>query len=195
MKNNVNNHKKAIIFFCILGIIIISCDEEKEHVFIFDEKIFKSEWENWNNHGIENYSFTFISGKKSIIDLFNSRSLSVPPLKPFIEEWKIIVKNGIMDSFEYTYYALLYEENNFIGFYSQDSSYIKPPLFSTISDMYQYTSISVDNLRQWKVDMNVDIKYALDFNYITFFNVYRLLYDTDGNGITTYAVSDFIILE
>ena len=194
---------KNIIFLyilCFLGIIVTSCneekEEEKEHVFIFDEKTFKSEWEKWNNHEIKNYSFTLISGKKNTIDLFNSRSTSAPPpLEPFIEEWKIVVKNSKMNSLEYTYYAELYEGNNFIGFYPKYSDQVNTPLYTTISDIYQHTSISIDSLRTWKLDMNVIINYDQDFNYITFFHVYRLLYDRDGNGIKTFVVSDFKILE
>ena len=99
-----------------------------------------------------------------------------------------------MDSFEYTYYNLLFEENNFIGFFPSNSGYIKNPLVTTISDIYQRTSISIANLRQWKVDMEVNNKYDPSFNYITFHHWYRLLYDRYDDGYT-FVVSDFEILE
>jgi hypothetical protein len=182
--NNLNDQKKFTI------------------EYNFDEETFLSEWNSWNNQNMQNYSFTLLDGMRgkvdyllengivSEIDLSHTRSISGPPPPDFIEEWKIIVKDGIMDSFEYTYLSpIIAEHNSFIGYGPSNPGSIKPPRYMSISDMYQKLSQST----------LFNIGYDLDFHYIKFLHYISWMCgpECEGycNGNTTSIVSDFIILE
>jgi len=180
-------------FFSLFGIIITGCrNDENNNSFYLDEEKFFSEWNSWNNLNIKNYSFTISNGMKRIIDLYNSRSISAPPPQDFIEEWKIIVKNEKMDSFEYTYLTPIFEEYSIIGFNPSNSGYIVNPHFTSISDMYQ--KLSPEGFYS-QLNVKLNVRYDQNYHFIAQFHLCSAGCEGYCNGNTTYIVSDFKILE
>jgi len=150
---------KNIIFAVVLifggATVFSTCHLFREKGFIFDEETFVSNWNEWKNKDIQNYSFTmtgdlpYWSGE---LEMYNY-------------EVNIVVKNGIMDSFEY------------IGDvpYERDGETVIEPQFSSISDMYQRISDSATEVKDWEefsdgeiISAKFEIKYDSQFNYITF---------------------------
>jgi hypothetical protein len=89
--------KKLLMFGMVFSVIFITfsaCDDQIKD-FHFDEKTFMSNWNAWNNKNIKNYSFT-------LFESWGNNARGVPDYASY--EWKIVVKDGVMDSFEHFFY-------------------------------------------------------------------------------------------
>jgi len=142
--------------------------------FYFDEEKFISEWDIWKSQDIKNYSFTL---KKPPYFVFNTAA--------------IIVKNGVMDSFEYIDET---QKNGVIP---------EPPEYTSISDMYQKI---YDDIKRWErtiptwingcvISIRCEIEYDKKFHYITRYDPTWEM-DSDCVGILDIhevTVSDFTI--
>jgi hypothetical protein len=151
---------KKTVFYKLLAIFIIigfiGCELDKPNSnFIFNEEAFMSNWKIWNDQNIKNYSFTLIKGNW----WSNSREIEMP----YILEFEIIVRNGIMES-----YVLNGVDEPY------DNEWLPSPSFSSISDMYEKTYENIKTLKKWYED-NPDnyslrefiIEYNNELNYIT----------------------------
>jgi len=156
---------KRNIFVAILvfvGIFLFSaCNlPETEEGFYFDEKTFNSEWNKWKNNNIKNYSFT-LTGKLPY--WYFSRAIPMYDYKV-----NIVVKNGVMDSFEYI---------GDVPYGEYDGETILKPEYTSISDMYQKISDSAKEEKEWWnnytgggiISTEYEIRYDKQLNYITFF--------------------------
>jgi len=191
----------------IFFLILCSCSSEKEEkektpAFYFDEQKFKSEWDIWKSQDVKNYSFTlkgeldFTLFPKSIAKSHDGL-IEYWPMYPY--EVKIVVKNGIMDSFEY------------IGVNPPDAPEISlipnpdvRPKYTSISDMYQKM---YDRIKDWERDFSrfaeyclayfkYEIEYDQEFHYITRYNpdwgiIPGCIFETSEHEV---LVSDFIIV-
>jgi len=182
----------------IFFLILCSCSSEKEKTiaFHFDEEKFKSEWDIWKRQDIKNYSFT-LKGELPYWDFpplypkAKATIMTIYPAYPY--EAKITVKNGVMDSFEYTPHEPI----------SITPNPDVEPEYTTISDMYQkmYDKIknselelsneTSDCLASWGYKM----EYDQEFHYISSYNptwkIYSgCIFETTAHKIT---VSDFAI--
>jgi hypothetical protein len=180
--------KICSVVVVFIGLFMFStCDLLTEKGFIFDEEIFNSEWNKWENNDIKNYSFT-LTGK---LPYWNF-SRAIP-----LYEYKvnILVKDGLMDSFEY------------IGNvpYEDDGETIFEPGFTSISDMYQKISDSAKEEREWWknysdggiISTKFEIKYDKQLNYILFFepvSEWKLGYIVDTTAHAS-TISNFTILD
>jgi len=146
------------VFIGLFG--FFACNLETEKGFIFDEKTFNSKWNEWRKNDIQNYSFTMVGE----LPYWNfSRDILMYEYKV-----NIVVKNGVMDSFEY------------IGDipYEDDGISILEPEFTSISDMYQKISDSVKAEKEWWgknsgeggfVSTTFNINYDPQLHYIIYF--------------------------
>ncbi|MDR1301871.1 MAG: hypothetical protein LBK43_05315 [Treponema sp.] len=187
MKGNI--FIASVVF---IGILVFSaCNREPENSndgFYFDEKTFTSEWNEWKNKNIQNYSFTLV-GKLPHWNF--SRAILMYEYKV-----NIIVKNGVMDSFEY------------IGDvpYEDGGALILEPEFTSISDMYQKISDMAKEENEWWVQYSGDggiistmfkVKYDAQLHYITFFEPISkwkqdYIVDTTAHAVT---ISNLIVLD
>lgn len=157
---------KSVLLICIfgIGIVFISCDlEESDEInFKFDKETFMLNWNAWNDQNIKNYSFTL------------SRSYNFfRGLIPTDDRFDIIVKDGILYTFEY--YGNYFDWQNKEPF----------PLFTSICDIYQHIYDSIPNSKQaLENDPNLTIIYNIEYNkelfYITYFNNIAFLPDVQG---------------
>jgi len=130
-----------------------------------DKEKFISETDIWKSQDIKNYSFTL--KKSSITDNY---------------EVAIIVKNGIMDSFEY-----IGKTSNF------------EPEYTSISDMYQKIYNEIKYYETQKSEtcrsfIQFEMKYDQESHYITNFEAIYAAYVCEGGSHNKFIVSDFTIL-
>jgi len=166
------------VLFLILCSCGTGCIEDSYLAFYFDEEEFKSEWNAWKSQDIENYSFT-LKEEQTVLT--------------YGYEVAIIVKNSIMDSFEYIGKAP----------YNRDGSIIDPRYYTSISDMYQqiYDMIKNEELNFYLsnntssclISIRYEIEYNREFHYITRF---KPIYEIDSgcvgdNTAHEVTVSDF----
>jgi hypothetical protein len=178
--------------FTIFCIILCSCTSwlREDHAFYFDEEKFKSEWNAWKSQDIKNYSFT-LKGELPYWNYPRAKNY-VAAILMFPYEVRIVVKNGIMDSFEYIG-KIPYNEG------SNDSIY--GPVYTSISDMYQkmhdqikrHKSEFLNDSRGCIISWRHEMKYDPKYHYITRYNpTYRTdsgcIVDTTLDEVT---VSDF----
>jgi len=186
--------KRFFIFFVgllmasALGITACCKNDDDIKGFHFDEKTFIAKWDVWKEQKIENYSFIM------------EWELPTPPnqtryLPLYKYKTKIIVKNGVMDSFEYTG-GVPYD------FYGK----VIEPQYTSISDMYQKIYDRAQLEREWwkeNGDRGViiftryDLKYDEKLHFITFFEpVSRWapgwIVDTMDHAV---IISEFTILD
>jgi hypothetical protein len=156
--------------------------------FYFDEETFTSEWDSWKNKDIKNYCFT-ITGKLSYWNF--SRAILMYEYKV-----NIIVKDGIMDSFEY------------IGNvpHGEDINSILEPEFTSISDIYQKISDGAKKEKEWWekysgnggiISTTYVIKYDTQLHYIALFEPVSkwkpdYIVDTTAHAVN---ISNFTILD
>ena len=194
MKNTVILFGKTsvlFIIFCILITVIISCDDKlknDDNGFVFDEKTFMSHWDAWNMQNIKNYSFSL---EQSYSFWFNSRG--VPDWNTY--KFKIIVKNGLMDSFEYNVYD--YDDNHVEGNFD--------PPFTSITDMYQKIYDWAQQEKQnWKnsvydgmfLSTEYNMEYNSELHYIAFFGIADVWHPNFfGSPHSPFRVLDFKILD
>ena len=181
------------ISFILGAFCVTACAnwENSDRGFQFDEKKFMSEWDAWNNQNITSYSF-ILEGKLPYWNWNSSRAIYMEKY-----EVKIIVKNGIMDSFEY------------IGKTPHDEieeKSILPPEFTSIPDLYQRIYDWAQEEKQWWkeypgdghiISTKYDIKYNTELHYIKFFEpVSRwksgVIVDTTAHAVT---ISDIVLLD
>jgi len=129
----------------------LSCKPEgnSNSGFIFDEITFMSNWDSWNNQNIKNYSFN-LSTNEPVQARFS----------PILFGVNIIVRNGLMESYEYIF----------------NETGLETPIYTSICDMFQKIyDFAIENKSDWK---NVDylisetwnIKFNESLNYITIFS-------------------------
>jgi hypothetical protein len=143
----------------------------------FDEEKFMSEWNSWNNQNIKNYSFILHGGTGS----FNNLIMPLDAHPPF--SFKIIVLDGVMDSFEIII-----------------NGGVNPP-FTTISHMYQRIFDEIQATRKWFNEGGNEVINSITINigygsmhYIAFYGKsydYKEGHEVSENGLS-YGVSDFI---
>jgi len=181
--------KYLFLVFCL---ILGSCafdDASSGDGFYFDEAKFMSEWNIWKNQDIKDYSFAL----KGELPYWHYPRKIIQVILMYDYDVNIMVKNGIMDSFEYIG-RTPYQERN--------SEAILVPEYTSMSDMYQkiYDSIK-DCERYWKettdkgcfVSKRYEIEYDPEFHHITYFKPVTkvapgCLLDTTEHEI---VVSDF----
>jgi hypothetical protein len=184
---------KRIVFIAILVFIsvflFLACDIESfglEKGFNFDEKTFNSKWSSWQNNNIQNYSFT-MTGQ---FPHWNSpRAILM-----YDYEVNIIVKNGIMDSFEYIGINIPYEDD-----------LIMKPAFTSITDMFQKIYDNARIERDWWKNNSakgiISTTFVLEYdpvlNYIKYFVPVSnwesgWIVDTTAHTVT---ISNFTILD
>ena len=192
--------KKLFVFGMVLTVIsFFGCEIEDNFNsnFNFDEKTFLSNWEAWNKQNILNYSFilhrnsNMLGNNFSLIDNTTPLLNLATPLEmatPY--SIKVIVKNGIMVSFE--------EVSNPSGEGGLT------PGFTSISIMYQnlYDGIQdskklfIEGGHDFTKSVTIHIGYS-DIHYITHYSrayEYKPGYELAANG-TVYGISDFQIVE
>ena len=186
--------KRNIFVAIIISIMLLVClacslkTEDPDKGFFFDEETFTANWNAWKNKNIQNYSFT-LAGELPIWNF--SRAI---PLHEYIVN--IIVKNGVMDSFEYIG-DIPYDET--------DRESIFEPEFTSISDMYQKISDSAKYQKEWwenydgegVISTKFEIKYNAQLNYIMFFEPVSewesgWVVDTTAHAV---IISNFTILD
>jgi len=184
MKGNV--FIAAFVFISLFG--FFACNLETEKGLIFDEATFNSNWNKWRNKDIQNYSFT-MNGELAYWNF--SRAILM-----YKYEVNIVIKNGVMDSFEY------------IGNvpHKDDGVSILEPEFTSMSDMYQKISDWAKAEREWWdeysgdghiISTKFEIKYDSELHYITFFEpVSRwkpdVIVDTTAHAV---VISNFKVLD
>jgi hypothetical protein len=184
---------KRIIFIASLVFINIfmfsACDIDSlgsEKGFNFDENTFNSKWSSWQNNNIQNYSFT-MTGQ---FPYWNSpRAILM-----YDYEVNIIVKNGIMDSYEYIGKNVPYEDD-----------IIMEPSFTSITDLFQKIYDNARIERDWWSNHSgkglISTTFVLEFDpilhYIKYFDPISnwesgWLVDTTAHKVT---ISNFTILD
>ena len=177
----------VLVFICLFG--FFSCDLE-EKGFFFDEKTFNSNWTKWRDKDIQNYSFT-MNGELPHWNF--SRAILMRKY-----EVNIVVKNGVMDSFEYIEDNVPHEE--------EDGDVILEPEFTSISDMYQKISDLAEYEKEWWneysgnghiISTEFKMKYDSESHYITFFEPVsrwkpNVIVDTTAHAV---IISNFKILD
>jgi len=171
----------ALMFFCFSA-----CSLENEKGFIFDEKTFNSEWNKWENRNILNYSFT-INGQFPYWNM--PRAILM-----YVYEVNIIVKNGLMESFEYIGNNVPHDEGN-----------ILEPEITSISALYQKISDRANAEKNWWknnygngiISTTLNVKYAPQLNYVTFYEPVSnwksgWIVDTTDHAI---RISNFTVLD
>jgi hypothetical protein len=168
--------------------LLTGCPPEKndnsdnfDNDITFDEITFMSKWNTWNNNNIKNYSFT-------LEESFYSISRGLPD--PYSYEFKILVKNGVMDSFEYFVY---YDGKPF-----EVNENSLPP-FTSISDMYQKIYDDVQNTKKFLKDSIYSYEYKLEYDselyFITYYTVISYNPNMSAWPKSPFRVLDFKILE
>ena len=168
-------------------VCITACNKTDDKGFYFDEKTFNSEWDKWEAKKIENYSFVM----EGELPYWNfTRYIPMSEYKV-----KIVVKNGVMDSFEY------------IGNIPHDyDGSILEPEFTSISDMFQKISDLAQVYKgEWNKNPNpsllistmFDMKYDKNLHFITFFEPVSkwkpgTIVDTTAHAV---KISEFTILD
>lgn len=172
---------------------LIACNSDKDGFsngkgFHFDEKTFTSEWKTWEDQKIENYSFTL----EGALPYWNFLTRDIP-----MHAYKVnvVVKNGVMDSFEYV---------GDVPHSDEDGSILEPE-YTSISDMYQKIYNRAQSEKEWWNE-NTDqdhiistefvIRYNADFHIITFFEPVSqwapdLIVDTTAHSV---KISNFTVL-
>jgi hypothetical protein len=190
MKGNV-----FIAFLVFMGLFGFSAcnfeagnSENLNKGFYFDEKTFVSEWNEWKNKNIQNYSFT-LTGELPHWNF--SRAILM-----FEYKVNVIVKNGIMESFEY------------VGDvpHGENENSILEPEFTSISDMYQKISDKAKEEKEWWnqysgdggiISTTYEIRYDPQLHKVTFFEPVSKwesgwLVDTTAHAVT---ISNFTVLD
>jgi len=176
--------KFAYAFLAIA--FLISCADENDEGFYFDEKKFMSEWNIWKNQNIKNYSFTL---KGKLPYWYYTKAILM-----YDYEVNVAVKNGIMNSFEYIG-KIPYQEGN--------GESVLEPEYVSISDMYQKIYESIKSCeRYWKetsdkgcfVSQRYEIRYDQKYHYITYFEPITkvksgCILDTTEHEVTVSAFS------
>jgi hypothetical protein len=164
-------------------------DKDEDNGFYFDEKTFSSEWNAWKAKDIKNYSFT-MAGELPHWDFLGARAVLMSKY-----EVNITVKDGTMDSFEYTGNVPQGEDGT-----------IFEPEFTSISDMYEKIAHRASEEQKWWEEYSGEggfvsttfvIKYDPQLHYITFFKPVTkvkpdYILDTINHAV---AVSDFMVLD
>ncbi|MDR2582598.1 MAG: hypothetical protein LBC75_03865 [Fibromonadaceae bacterium] len=202
----MNKSIKKLACAIVASIVLLACDDTGTNVnsaghpaFYFDEEKFKSEWDIWKSQDIKDYKFT-LKGKLDYKFFPKAkrydRLIGLIPMYPY--EAKIVVKNSIMDSFEYigkTPYDIDYSAE-----YPFENRSILKPEYTSISDMYKkmYDQIKNSELELPRfagciISMRYEIKYNQEFHYITSYNpIYEIepgcILDTTLHEV---VVSDF----
>jgi len=161
---------KYLLLLACLILCFCSSEKEKTVAFYFDEKKFKSEWDIWKSQDIKNYSFT-LKGELPYWDFpplypkAKATIMTVYPAYPY--ETKITVKNGVMDSFEYTPHEPI----------SITPNPDVEPEYTTISDMYQnlyyqikhgeFENMYKPHANDCLISRQYEIEYNQEFHYIT----------------------------
>ena len=164
----------ALVVVGLLGFFACDLETKKETGFIFDEEKFNTNWEKWKENDIQNYNFT-LAGEL------------------LAQKYKanIIVKKGVMDSFEYDGKAPSQNDGPAPGIDDDPDAFIDDddgpsiagepsilePEFTSISDMYEKIAEMVEAEKEWwntntdenKISTKFDIKYDSKSNYITYF--------------------------
>jgi hypothetical protein len=189
---------KINIFFAVLIFIGLfgfsTCNLENiekagSKGFSFDEGTFTSNWNAWKNNDIQNYSFT-MTGELPYWNF--SRAIKMYEYKV-----NIIVRNGVMASFEYIGDNVPHEI---------DGISILEPEFTSISDMYQKIFDKAKTEKEWWngysgnghiISTKFEIIYSTELNYITFFEpVSRwkpdVIVDTTAHDV---RISNFVVLD
>jgi hypothetical protein len=170
----------VLVFINLFWFFACSPGTETEKGFIFDERTFNAEWHEWQNHDIQNYSFT-MTGKLPHWNF--SRAILMYGYKV-----NIIVKNGIMDSFEYI--GDVPYENHGVS--------ILEPEFTSISDMYQKISDRAKDEKEWWekysdeggfVSITFKIEYDPQLHYIRYFEPVTVVESGWILDTTNHAVS------
>ena len=182
----------VVVFIGLFGFFACNPETKMEtktgNGFIFDEKTFNSKWNEWQNNDIQNYSFT-MTGELPYWNF--SRAILM-----YEYNVNIVVKNGVMDSFEY------------IGDvpYKEDEISILEPEFTSITDMYQKISDMAKTEKEWWnrysgnghiISTKFEVKYSTELNYITFFEPISkwkpdVIVDTTAHAV---IISDFKALD
>ena len=171
----------------LAGVLFSSCNLMTEEGFVFDEETFNAERNKWKNNNIQNYRFT-LTGELPGWNF--SRAIPM-----FGYTVNIIVKNGIMDSFEY------------IGDipYEQDGLTILEPEFTSVSDMYQKISDRAKEEKKWWnnntgggiISTKFEIEYDEQLHYVAFFEPVsewkpNYIVDTTAHAVN---ITNFTILD
>jgi hypothetical protein len=179
---------KFAILVCIGLVGFSACDLElltkakEETGFTFDEETFNSNWDEWRNNNIQNYSFTM----KGELEPVYFRAYLMTPY-----EVNIVVKNGVMDSFE------------FVGKTSTDGISALESEFTSVSDMYQkihdYAQVHKEELKKdsHRISIKYEIIYDAELKYIRFWEpVFKYkpgtLVDSLWHPVT---ISNFTVLD
>lgn len=177
-----------MVFGLLVWLFVFSaCNMILDRGFYFDEETFAAEWNRWENKNIKNYSFT-MTGELPYWNFQRAILMSN-------YEVNIIVKNGTMDSFEYSGDVP----------YGDDDGTLEPE-FTSISDMYQKISDSAKEEKEWWeqysgaggfVSTTFELRYDPEFHYITFFEPVTVvesdyILDTTQHAV---AISNFTVLE
>jgi hypothetical protein len=188
-----NNERKifiaVLVFIGLFAFSACTLEENLDKGFYLEEKTFAAEWDIWKNKNIQNYSFTMI-GKLPDWNFDLSRAI-------FMYDYKvnIIVRNGIMDTFEYMG-DIPYDEGR--------NSSLEPE-FTSISDMYQKISDMAEEEKEWWneysgeggiISTTYEIKYDTQLHYIKFFKPVSkwkpyYIVDTTAHAVT---ISNFTII-
>jgi hypothetical protein len=177
----------SIVFLAISLVFGFSaCDLENEKGFIFDEKTFNSEWTKWENRNILNYGFT-VNGK--FLYWNKPRAILM-----FDYEVNIIVKNGVMESFEYIGQNVPYDDDD-----------VLEPEITTISGLYKKISDRAKAEKDWWdnnspngiISTTLNIEYDSQLNYIASYEPVSSwesgwIVDTTDHAI---RISNFTILD
>ncbi|MCL2558558.1 MAG: hypothetical protein FWE09_08775 [Treponema sp.] len=176
----------AILLTAFLSLGFSACDSFPQNGFIFDEKTFNSEWNKWESGNVLDYSFT-LTGQFPYWDM--ARAILM-----FDYEAHIIVRNGVLDSFEYVGENVPYREG-----------VILTPEFTSISDLYRKISDSADKEKAWWsnnsgrgiISTAFNVKYDSQLHYITFFEPLSRwkpgwIVDTTAHAV---RISNFTVLE
>jgi hypothetical protein len=187
---NEGKMKKNIFYILLIFIgsfTLFSCYIEIEGKgFHFDEETFIKEWNAWKNENILNYSFT-MAGKLPY--WYFPRDIPMYGYKV-----KIIVRNGVMYSFEYI---------GDVPYLDGESSVLEPE-FTSISDIYQKISNRAEEEKEWWekrpdeagiISTSFEVRYDPQLHYITFFEPTskwesEWIVDTTAHSIT---ISDFTV--
>jgi hypothetical protein len=163
-------------------------DPDPNPGFHFDEQTFYSEWKAWEDQNIKNYSFV-LSGE---LPYWNyTRAIPLYEYKV-----KVIVKNGVMDSFEY------------IGKtpYTEDSEAILEPECLTLSDLFRKIENQANSEKDWwaayygdgaLISTKLYVTYDTRLHHVAFYKPVskwkpEWIIDSTASAIT---VSNFTILD
>ena len=152
------NKSIIVLLTVLLAFGHSACDLPSEKGFVFDEKTFISEWDKWEKRNILNYSFT-MNGQFPYWNM--QRAILMLDY-----EVNIIVKDGVLSSFEYVGENVPYEEGE-----------IAKPEFTSISDLYRKISERATEEKIWWISNSgngiisttLNVKYDSQLNYITFY--------------------------